>query len=150
MDSHNLIAIKNRLIYEGNSVWMHLVNPVPIVLEAECSSFNINGVAQKSLIFREDSFDALAQIRRGRFYRAYNPKSAWNPDNVCEEPYRITKNVQRWMPDNCYEAAKLLINTSGQDYLKTSLGFGLHSTEWNIICIEGMLNGHQLFTIKRK
>ena len=64
------------LVYEGSSNWGHAVWPAPVVTAAVIMSSTaelLKGVETRDLlsvplIFREDAFDPVSRVRRGRFY----------------------------------------------------------------------------------
>lgn len=65
------------LVYEGRVRWGHAISPAPIISPAVITttgaeSFDPCGVAdlaEARYIFREDAYDPVSRVRRGRLYR---------------------------------------------------------------------------------
>lgn len=72
-------------IYEGSStgngrgLWPPpIITPAEIVSEArEANKLGKNFLHEFDLIFREDYFDPVTKIRRGRFYKRSNGNTNW-------------------------------------------------------------------------
>ncbi|MEW6331077.1 MAG: hypothetical protein AB1560_06440 [Pseudomonadota bacterium] len=64
------------LVYEGSGLWGRAILPVPILSAAVVLSSSVSTIPNTGktdlfeipLIFREDSFDSVTRVRRGRFY----------------------------------------------------------------------------------
>lgn len=76
-----------KLVYESTSTWGYPVWPTPILLQvkivpADQKIFHpsdTGDILPHSLLFREDSYDSISRIRRGRIYRAFDSTSQqWN------------------------------------------------------------------------
>ena len=105
-----------------------------------------------SMVFREDSFDPVTRIRRGRFYQAGGPQpSEWHVQ------------VHPAIPNEAFQADKGIIKKSLHTFFGHTiwyqfskcqkqplvlLGFKDRFTIWNIIDIESTSTGEDLVTLK--
>ena len=64
IDSPYRLVFRRGIIYEGDLYQLWAIYPAPLVAPASCSV-----IEGRNLVFREDVFDPLTRIRRGRFYR---------------------------------------------------------------------------------
>jgi hypothetical protein len=105
-----------------------------------------------SIVFREDSFDPVTKIRRGRVYRLNDSQPVtWR----VHDPARKDLEIAGW----AYGAAQQLETTSynidalgflrGHHPLpKVVLGKEPHQTFWKILSIETQFDGKPLLTLK--
>jgi hypothetical protein len=146
----------NRLVYEGESFYGRGLWPTPVITLAthiaNTDSFHMIPVSDDlmcaKLAFREDSFDPVTRIRRGRFY--FNPGG--NPILWHVHPHsflpsqaltdmRLT-TYQRW------QAAKEL-RSEGCEAL-VALGIADAYTMWRVVDIERISTGDDLVTLRAR
>jgi hypothetical protein len=60
------LAVRRGVFYEGDNNDLRAIHPTPVVSRASCPF--ITTPAGLEVIFREDSFDPVTRIRRGRLY----------------------------------------------------------------------------------
>ena len=157
----NLGIDKNsNLFYEGKAYWGHAVWPSPVVTPAEIVTEPEGGLHSEDrrhlvtdgMVFREDSFDPVTRVRRGRFYQADN-----------RQPLEWHVQVHPAVPNEALHAnqgiiKKLLETFNGHtiwhQFSKCRkqplvlLGFKDRFTIWNIIAIESISTGEDLVTLK--
>lgn len=151
-------------IYEGESGWGNPLLPPPIIvpvsffsaIEPQPKVKKTNEVFQH--VFREDSYDPVSRIRRGRIYHV--------PDNV--------ENMATWYvtPHPLQQLEQQKIDSNGviprtlhsywrfslTNYLKTrqgeqlllALGAGESFTIWSLVSIETSMNGDEIVTLRAR
>jgi hypothetical protein len=152
----------NGLVYEGRANYGHAVWPVPVISVATMveKSSTVSEVpenhdlASADLIFREDSFDPVTRIKRGRFYSfsegSRNPY--WNVQvhpMLPGESRRVSKEgliqKQLW---NWYEYSISVRLKSYSSLPTVVLGTKNAHTRWKIVGIERTINGDELVTMR--
>lgn len=152
------------LVYESNSLWGHALWPAPFLSPAEIVSSTatvlkpttIQNLGPNLLIFREDAFDPVSRIRRGRFYRAGNSQpQTWQvyPHPAMPDENRKI-NSAGVLPKSLYTFfgnpfTNELRKYSGQQVL-VILGAEDSFTVWAVINIEKMVTGEELVTLKAR
>lgn len=79
------IDTNTNLVYEGESVYGHGVWPIPILTSATLIRDEDDWsrvpksrqLLDSMLLFREDTFDPVTRVRRGRLYER-GPKETWH------------------------------------------------------------------------
>lgn len=153
---------RERLFYEGSSLYGHAIWPSPILTPASFISPDdsvidlpeTNDMALAKYVFREDSFDPVTRIRRGRFYAS---------DSVQPQQWRVQMHPA--LPNEARELGregriKKLLFT----FLKVSSAYqlikdgrttvllgsqGAHS-RWTVIAIEAIATAEDLVTLRAK
>lgn len=152
------------LVYESNSLWGHALWPTPFLSPAEVAPSTstvlkpttIQNLGPNLLIFREDAFDPVSRIRRGRFYRAGNSQPhQWQ---VYPHPAMPDENRKIGsagvLPKSLYTFfgnpfTNELRKYAGQQVL-VILGAEDSFTVWTVINIEKMASGEELATLKAR
>jgi len=132
-----------------------VITPARIVFEQEgdLKAENRRDLIGDAWIFREDSFDPIARIRRGRFYQAGN-----------QQPQQWHVQVHPAIPSETREASKGIVTKSLETFhgnpiwhrfIKDQkeqplvlLGFDERFTVWTIINVENISTGEDLVTLK--
>ena len=151
----------NNLFYEGRSTWGHAVWPSPVITparivfeqEGDLKAENRRDLVGDAWIFREDSFDPIVRIRRGRFYQAGD-----------QQPQNWHVQVHPAIPSEGREANKGIVtklletfhgNPIWHRFIKGQtnqplvlLGFDERFTVWTIINVENISTGEDLVTLK--
>lgn len=152
----------SNLFYEGRGNWGHAVWPSPVVTPARIVFENEGDlkaenrrdlVGDDAWIFREDSFDPTARLRRGRFYQAGN-----------QQPVQWHVQVHPAIPSEAREANKGMVtklletfhgNPVWHRFFKDQneqplvlLGFEERFTIWRVIDVEYISTGEDLVTLK--
>lgn len=144
-----LVVIKGAY-YEGDADDLRVIHPTPVVSTLSCTYISL-AEGQQS-VFREDDFDPVTRIRRGRLYIANRNSCSWFPgriDHGSYGPYLGPRSRDPITPDAVYDAwrpdgvaAKRLIGShveiGGQEY----------STRWRIVGAELISVGHILLTLR--
>lgn len=152
------------LVFEGDSTYRaHLVWPVPVLtpalfLDSTAKEFsNPQSGNPATYYFREDMFDPVSRIRRGRFYKfAGSSGGEWTvlPNTQV--------NIMRTKEDSdgllhvpsllgyhaCSISAEL--NNLGVAYAVVVLGKAKSSTIWSIIHRETSFTGEEMVTLKAR
>jgi len=160
------IAIEKEhgLVYEGWYRYGHAVLPIPvtapaaIIAEADFPpklppSYEL---AQAELLFREDSFDAVTRVRRGRLYSASGTRPGdWEvyphphrPTEMREANQRgtIVKTLFAFEPLHIPNRLKEIHNRGGQPIVV--VGNDTSYTIWTISSLEGSTSGEFLLTLR--
>ncbi len=154
------------LVYEGvSSMWGHALWPAPflsptvIKLSTETQlippRFN-NLHALPLTLFREDAFDPVSRIRRGRFYRAgHSQPMSWQvyphpampekPDKV-ESTGTIAKSLLTFQSHLLASEFRNL----GNQQLLAILGSEESFSIWSVVGIEKIATGEELVTLKAR
>lgn len=151
------------LVYEGeHSYGAHLLWPTPILTPAafldstakEFSSANIGSPV--TYYFREDAFDPVSRIRRGRFYK-YSGASGVNwyvlPSPLVTIPRtQVSKDglLHISVSDYSRNIISAELKSLGIPYPVVVLGKGTSSTIWRIINIEAGFTGEEMVTLKAR
>jgi hypothetical protein len=151
------------LVFEGDSNYgAHLVWPVPVLTPAQfidSSAKKFDGVQAGNIVtyyFREDMFDPVSRIRRGRFYKYAGKTGSWE---VLSVPYitipqmGIAKDGLVSVPSitdyrTCAISNELINLTI--NHATVVLGKEKSSTIWNIIHVETSFTGEELVTLKAR
>ena len=151
----------HNLFYEGRSTWGHAIWPSPVITparivfeqEGELKAEDRRDLVGDAWVFREDSFDPIARVRRGRFYQAGN-----------QQPSQWHVQVHPAIPSEVREASKGIVTKSLKTFhgnpiwhrfIKDQkeqplvlLGFDERFTVWTIINVENISTGEDLVTLK--
>lgn len=152
----------NGLVYEGRANYGHAVWPVPVIsaatlVEKGASISEIpenHNLASADLIFREDSFDPVTRVKRGRFYNftdgTKNPY--WNvqvhpmlPGESRSVNREGVLQKQLW---NWYECSISNSLNSYSNLPTVVLGTKNAHTRWQVVGIEKTINGDELVTLR--
>jgi hypothetical protein len=151
------------LIYEGdNSYGAHLLWPTPVItpaifLDSTAKKFtSVNVGNPVTYYFREDAFDPISRIRRGRFYK-YSGTSGANwwvlPSPLVTIPRSQVNNdglLHISVADYSRSIISAELKTLGIPYPVVVLGKGTSSTIWRIINIEAVFTGEEMVTLKAR
>lgn len=161
-----MIAIDpdKNLVYEGVSGYGHAVWPSPAILIANLITQESdlvglpksNNLSTADLVFREDSFDPVTRVKRGRFYDFHD--GARCPEwNVQVHPMRPSEQTsanregmikkQLWNWHKCLISHRL---KSLSNLPMVALGTANAHTLWRIVGIEGLVTGEELVTLRAK
>ncbi|MEQ8322071.1 MAG: hypothetical protein RH946_17545 [Rhodospirillales bacterium] len=160
IDSNSGLLYEGTGVYNGRAVW-----PLPFISQA-CITYASDGLLKaenssihdaKGLRFREDYFDPISRIRRGRFYTAstggaqpaewhVQPHPATPLENVPTDRSGIVKrlytfhNIPNWETylDDRKEQPLVL------------LGAGESFTVWSVVDVERIATGEDLVTLKAR
>lgn len=152
------------LVYEGDSSYgVRLVWPTPVLtpakfLDSTAKEFSAPGVYSPiKYFFREDSFDPVSRIRRGRFYKNSGSSGVrWhalpNPLVTIQRTSEVDSNgCQPISVVDCYACIlSSELNALGITFPVVVLGNGKSSSIWAIISIEAGFTGEELVTLKAR
>lgn len=144
----NKLAVRAGVFYEGDNWDLRLIHPTPVISSLSCDFV----VTVEQIIFREDSFDHVTRVRRGRLYIG-GPRgdASWpegRVDSGFYHPYHRPAPGQSWTPDASYTAWQPQVKPDslhGQVVWVGDLGF---ETAWRVIDIERTMIGHLLLTLR--
>lgn len=149
------------LIYEGSGYYGHAVWPSPVLTAAKIITHSDGPLEAESsrvlvgdaLIFREDLYDPIARIRRGRFYKAGNRQPVeWQVQvhpAMLGESQQAMDHILKKRLDTFY--ASSIWHTyieNKKDQPLVLLGMQKRFTIWTIINIEAIITGEDLVTMK--
>lgn len=152
------------LVFEGSDMnAAHLVWPVPVMTPAQfadSSSKEYVGLKTGNMVtyyFREDMFDPVSRIRRGRFYKFSGSRSGdWTALHSPHIPSTFNRVDHNGMLiiSSLVDFLSCPISTELNDlaiaHAVVVLGKGNSSTIWNIIHIETSFTGEELVTLKAR
>lgn len=152
------------LMYEGLSNHGHGVSPAPMVsvatfvqAEADWRKVPSSGALRSAMcVFREDYFDPVSRIRRGRFYEVagrQQPDQWWVhkhpvlPEDVGHQAHegRFTKSLISFSPMG--NVSQRLVTTPRTLVV---LGAGASVTVWNIVSVERSGNDEDVVTMRAR
>jgi len=151
----------NGHVYEGESNYgAHLVWPLPIMTPAMLFDEKCNDPVKfttnyPTYYFREDLFDPVSRIRRGRFYKSDGSKTGWSvmPNQTIHSPGfgqddngMVSKTLSNYSP--CCLSLELKI--LGIANALVVLGDERAFTIWTIIHLEAISTGEELVTLKAR
>jgi len=151
-------------VFEGNNPYgAHLVWPSPVMTPAQFFDTSVNefsGLNGGSIVeyyFREDMFDPVSRIRRGRFYKFSGasggqwyvlpypqvviPRTGENQDGLIAVPSLVEYR-------SCAVSSEL--SNLGISPALVVLGKMKSFTIWNIIHVEASFTGEEMVTLKAR
>lgn len=141
------LVFRRGIVYEGgwNQLWA--LYPTPLISLAACT--RIEG---RDLVFREDTFDPLTRIRRGRFYHRHGGRGAnqWQASRVSNGLYGQMVGVpygDQFDEDDSCELARIADAKVARKEI-VQIGAGNATTAWQIVDVEQNLFGQQVFTLR--
>jgi hypothetical protein len=161
-----MIAIdtNSRLFYEGSGNWGHGIWPSPVVsiatvliTEDDLSSLPATtaDLGHAKLVFREDSFDPVTRIRRGRFYCGSNVQPMeWHvqthpafKEEVGQKDHQgnLIKRLYSFYPWSAFVELK-------REKAERLVALGAQSafTLWHVIGIERIVTGEDMVTLRAR
>ena len=147
-------ALRRDLAYEGDGNFFRAIHPTPVLTCAIWPGCAPTPVMPgcSSPLFREDSFDPVTRIRRGRFYVLTNPSSLiLSPDRVHNYPYGPHIGVGGgWQADGYYKPAGIgdLPDAHRIESMELVLGDAPGRTLWRVVAAERISSGELLFTLR--
>ncbi len=151
------------LIYEGRGEHGHAVWPSPTLSIAtllrvpieKCQLPKSNFLNEAKLVFREDSFDPVTRIRRGRIYQASNtrPEDWWvqaHPAYFEEERPSLNRGRmrKRIYAFRAWQAFRELGNSRSTTLI--ALGTADAYTLWRVVDVERIVTGEDLLTLRAR
>jgi hypothetical protein len=154
------IDISDGLIFEGRSKYgAHLVWPLPVMTPARFAKASDGDFDRTTLsgpsnfYFREDFFDPISRIRRGRFYKYTGTLDSWdvlrNPNVYFNSgaDWLVRKSLAEYQPFSfCHENIGAISTTQ----MLVMMGAETASTIWVVINVETILTGEELVTLKAR
>jgi HEPN domain-containing protein len=146
------------MVFEGESEHgAHLVLPQPVMTLAKFAKTTDEALVPATdneighCYFREDFFDPVSRIRRGRFYQATGNVNNWQVLQTSSISISGTHNLNGLIGVSLrgYKVYKLSSSSDGsQDFvvLGSSSAFGT----WSIVAIEMISTGEELVTLKAR
>lgn len=149
-----VFAIRRNLAYEGiTESYMHAIHPLPTITSARCEFYNDPGSSTRAVVFREDSFDPVTRIRRGRFYIDAGGLEATSQSSVYNGPYGPHIGAggnSGWRADRYFRP----INSAGLradvhiEGSHVTLGEPPFATNWRVVGAETITTAEILFTLR--
>lgn len=121
---------------------------MPVISIALCDFIN-----SKEVLFREDSFDPVTRIRRGRLYVEDQCGEVWSIEQVDHGFYRPQTGSgpggYEWSSEASYKAWESS-SSSPKEMIGHSIQIGSNGyiTPWRIVATERIAIGHILFTLR--
>lgn len=152
------------LIFEGrNHYGAHLVWPTPVMTPAQFVDSSAKEFVNRyvgsrpSYCFREDMFDSVSRVRRGRFYKATGaignkwcvlpvPHVSLPRNNVDQDGMISVSGVADYNSCSVYN----VLNEMSIANAVVILGKEKSSTLWSIIHVETGITGEELVTLKAR
>lgn len=140
--------------YEGVTRVGYRIIPQPVLVAARVISVleeDVGGETNSDpraipLLFREDGFDPVARIRRGRFYRNDgNQPQQWRtfqfPANILTDGQLITFRAHR---------LSLELRRFSEGQVIIAMGDGERFTIWTVASLETSLTGEEVATLRSR
>jgi len=145
------LVLRRGLFYEGDTQDLRAIYPTPVISPISCAFFT--PVDGDEVVFREDSFDPVTRIRRGRLY-VRNGHGEWPPGRVDHGHYHPyfrgeTGPGNSWIADLSYDAWQAN-DVHPQEVNGQIVQIGAHGyvTPWRIVGAERITIGHVLLTLR--
>lgn len=160
---HIGICKNTGLVYEGMNAPNVPSIPTPSITQARLIESDLDwsdlpqGLSNDPMrwVFREDSFDPVARMRRGRLYEPYGGQSQPGTQSVAPHPYEdpMSRSVgahgQVVKTLYSFWACQTLLNKPNQGQGMTlALGSTRASSAWRIVQAEALANGSVMLTLK--
>jgi hypothetical protein len=147
------LALKRGVFYEGDSQDLRVVTPTPVVSEAHCGFVETTGGMK--VIFREDSFDPVTRVKRGRLYVGGPLGDSWPPGRVDDGPYHpypanggSASPGVRWTAEQSFNAWNPSVSPEKVLGQTMALGSAAFLTRWRVVGVERVMVGHILLTLR--
>ncbi len=148
---NNIYLVTRRgLVYEGDSYVLRAIHPIPVITTAQCEFIEEVPGKPKGIVFREDIFDPVTRIRRGRFYRSGDDVRGWRAEQVHNYPFGPHVGVGGgvWDADARYNVVEHLSTGARIESSLVFLGETNYETQWRVVAAEKISTGHLLFTLR--
>ncbi len=155
----------SNLVYEGVSTWGHALWPTPFLspatiksdAESQLTPPRFEGLYSLPLVlFREDAFDPVSRVRRGRFYQSGNSQ----PQTWQVYPHPAMPDEQRKINSAGVLPKSLLtfyshpiaaeLQKTGNRQLLVILGSQESFTIWSVVNVEKTAINEELVTLKAR
>lgn len=142
-------------MYEGNYPYSRGLWPAPVVTHAKVifdTGVTLEAERSTDLLgcrFREDQYDAIARVRRGRFYATESGRS--QPAEWHVQPHVAVLNEQQSRKSLLTYASCSIGHRFGQgrhEQPLVLLGMDDGFTMWTILAVERISTGEELVTLK--
>jgi hypothetical protein len=155
---------RGRLYYEGEIMAGFGIWPAPIVTIAEARMMGAGNmhptqeltISVAPVVFREDAFDPVTRIRRGRFYKKTpEGRNDWRvqPHPAFREEIGSHHEDHRWLSKSLFSFNPLLFNNFIAGPITQSqvvLGSGSATTLWAVVGFERITTGEDLVMLKAR
>ena len=151
------------LYYEGDGKYGRAIWPAPVIAIATVIEKpedidqipNTSYLAQAYVVFREDSFDPVTRIRRGRLYkwRNTNPEDWLVPDHpTYKEETGFNRMPNGLLTKRLYSYHAWLLNNEMKRRGDVQIALGIQDayTLWRIVDIERIVTGEDLLTLRAR
>lgn len=136
------LAFWKDVFYEGSSYAVRTIPPATVISPVSCDFIPTH--RKNEVLFREDNFDPVTRIRRGRLYVDKSGVHGWDQVTVDSG---ITYNWGNLRPTASYELWKP-DNNNKIDGSIVQIGMDGFETKWRIVGIEKIFIGHILLTLR--
>ena len=160
MTTATVLALRRGLVYDGDGNFFRAIHPIPVLTRASCDWIPEScedSAHSAPMIFREDSFDPITRIRRGRLYHRDTQQGAKTlpAENVHNYPFgpHIGITDGQWGADSWYTPYTPYTPSAkgrASDKLgsQVQLGNGGVETVWRVVQTERILSYDILFTLR--
>jgi hypothetical protein len=147
---------RTKQVYEGDSYTGYGVLPLPVLSLAtvirEEANFDALPIGcdlfKADLLFREDSFDAVTRIRRGRIYKAYPDKpSDWRVISHALLDGHVSSEQKRLVT---FDTRSVVSNRTSFEKALIALGTRDAYSLWRVVSIERTVNGEDFLTLRAR
>ena len=151
------LATRRGLVYEGEFNFYRAIHPIPVLTRATCVWLpsGADWPACPSPLFREDSFDPVTRIRRGRLYvRGDRPPQNLPAANVHNYPFgpHIGVGAGEWDAECFYRPIHQgdIAPATRLEAALIELGDQGFTTRWRVVATERISSGELLFTLRER
>ena len=150
------ICKRSGRLYEGNSSAGIAINYHVPIIPIEFVGVDMHqdnpSLNQPNLVFREDSFDPITKIRRGRVYKEeIGNNQPWRVHDIARTDLKRIKwsnGEAQELETTSYSADSLIQLRQMTSLPKVILGKIPHHTYWKILSIETQYDGKPMLTLK--
>ena len=138
------LAIWQDNFYEGHDSSVRRIHPMPVISPVSCEFISVTG--GQEVIFREDSFDPVTRLRRGRLYiSGRNADLRWGQVTVDNAGTYNWGNIRPSASYECWQPGDKPEDIKGRHLY---IGGGSFKTKWRVLWVEKITIGHVLLTLR--
>jgi len=138
------LAIWRSNFYEGHDSSVRRIHPMPVISPVSCEFISVT--SGQEVIFREDSFDPVTRLRRGRLYiSGRNADLKWGQVTVDNADTYDWGNIRPSASYVCWQPGEKPEDIIGRHL---HIGEGDFKTKWRVLWAEKITIGQVLLTLR--
>lgn len=148
-NSAQYLVFRRGIVYEGNQNQLWALYPTPLISPAVWRYFQ-----GRNLVFREDFFDSVTRIRRGRFYQRHGGRREikWHQFGVSNGLYGQLIGIHHSGEFDEDDSCELIQIQPDDSIFNEAVRIGEEgaATVWQVVDVEKNIFGQQVFTLRSR